>query len=404
MNRIFTLLFSLLFSLSAFAQIRFIEVENIEDYQAVINTVQQRDKMMFVALHDDGGEFRKMFFDGVFSDPALVKASQNYTCLAIDLNEEMGARYTSIFELTEAPTFFLMNSEELVLKRLSGYITAADLSKNLKTTFQQKGEYDSLLVKYNKYQLSDSEWARLLEIYSLNFDFNKTSQLALEFLNTKSGSQLFAKPVAQVLASYGVDFETTYPMLVYKNQSSLKSSLGDFDFSNFFQACYSYNLDLAIENKDSVLLQKFVKEFVALDPAGKNSAIELSFGTYNIYGLETGHFETWKQGILQYGKLLQPADSAAEFIFEAAYNLVEANNSDPALVAAHEAAKLSNQRLASFKSRMLVAYTSYLLEDFTAAKDQISDAVKMAKSADELRNATKLQGLVEEELNKTEEN
>ncbi len=400
MNRIFTLLFSSLLSLSALAQIRFIEVENIDDYQAVINTVQQRNSMMFIALHDDGGDFRKMFLDNVFSDPNVVKASQNYTCIAIDLNEEMGSRYTSIFELTEAPTFFLMNSDELVLKRFSGYYSATDLSKALIATFQHKGEYDSLLVKYNNYSLSDQEWVRLLEIYSLNFDFNKTSQLALEFLNTKKGNQLFTAPAAEVLATYGVDYETLYPWLVYKNQGAIKSAFSEFDFNDFFQACYSYNLDLAIENKDSILLQKFVKEFVAIDPAGNKSAVELSFGTYDIYGQQAGHYETWKEGILQFGKLLSPTDSAADYLYDAAYNLVEDHNSNKALSAAREVAKLSNQKLASFKSRMLVAYTSYLLNDFEAAKDQISDAVKMAKSADELRSATKLQGLVEEELKK----
>lgn len=400
MNKIFTVLFASLFSLSSYGQIRFIEVENIEDYQAVINTIQQRNSMMFVALHDDGGDFKKMFFDQVFSDPALVSASKNYTCLAIDLNEEMGSRYTSIFEITEAPTFFLMTSEELVLKRMEGYISAADLSAELSETYRQRGEYDSLLVKYNKYKLSDKEWMRLLDIYSLNFDFNKTSQLALEFINTKTGEELYLKPVAEALAQYGVDFETPYPLLVYKNQNQLKKTLNDFSFSEFFKSAYTYNLDLTIENKDSVLLEDFVSRFVSLDPAGKASANELSFGTYNIYGLETGHYETWSKGIQKYGKLLQPADSAAEYIFEAAYNLVEDHNSDPALAAANEAAKLADLRLPSFKSRMLIAYTSYLLEDFSVAREDIREAVKLAKTNEEIRNASKLQDLVEEELEK----
>jgi len=295
-----------------------------------------------------------------------------------------------------------MDSEELVLKRLAGYTNAVDLSEALNNTFQNKGEYDSLLVKYNKYQLTDNEWVRLLEIYSLNFDFNKTSQLALEFLNTKSGSDLYKMPVAEILATYGVDFETTYPLQVYKNQARLKKAFKDFDFGNFFQACYSYNLDLAIASSDSILLQSFVNKFVTLDPAGKNSAAELSFGTYNIYGLQTGDYETWSKGIVQFGKLLQPADSAAEFLFEAAYNLVEDHNTDPALKAAQAAAKLSNQRLASFKSRMLIAYTAYLLNDYSSAKDYIRDAVKFAKSTEELRNATKLQKLVDDELAKIE--
>ncbi len=402
MNKILSLLFSLLLSISSFGQIRFIAVEDIEDYQAVLNTVQQRNSMMFVALHDDG-DFKKMFFDDVFSNPSVVSASKNYTCLAIDLNEEMGARYASIFEIATAPTFFLMNPDELVLNRLEGYYNAAQLSAELTSTYGKKGEYDSLLLKYNNYQLSDAEWIRLLDIYSLNFDFNKTSQLALEFINTKSGAELYTQPTAQVLANYGVDFETPYPMLVYKNRAALQKTLNDFSFSEFFKSAYSYNLELAIQNKDSVLLEDFVNNFILLDPAGENSAFELSFGTYNIYGLETGHFKTWSKGIEKYGKLLQPSDSAAEYIFEAAYNLVETHNSDPALSAANEAAKLSDRRLPSFKSRMLVAYTSYLLKDFSTAKMDIREAVKMAKTAEEIRNASKLQGLVDEELSRLEQ-
>jgi hypothetical protein len=191
-------------------------------------------------------------------------------------------------------------------------------------------------------------------------------------------------------------------LLVYKNQDLLKKALSDFSFSDFFESAYSYNLDLVIQNKDSILLENFVTKFISLDPAGESSAVELSFGTYNIYGLETGHYKTWSEGIQKYGKLLQPSDSAAEYIFDAAYNLVENHNSDPALEAANDAAKLADRRLPSFKSRMLIAYTSYLLKDFSAAKENIKDAVKLAKSNDEVRNASKLQSLVEEELAKTE--
>ena len=398
MNRIFLFLISTLFSFSALAQVKFIQVENIDDYQAVINTVQQRQNMMFIVLHDDGGDFKKMFFDGVFSDLELVKSTKNYICVAIDINEEMGARYAGIFAIEKAPAFFIMNHEELVINRLEGYLSASELAKNLDETFQNRNEYDSLLLKYNQFSLSDQEWVRILEIYSLNFDYTKTSQLALEFINSKSGDELFKQPVVQILASYGVDFETNYPILVSNNQSRIKSAYPEFNFEDFFQACYTYNLDLAIANKDSLLLKRVVDDFVVLDPAGKQSAIELSLGTYNLYGTETGHYTTLKKGMLKFGKLIELADSAGEYLFDAAYQLVENQNNDKAIEAAQEIAKLSDQRKASFKSRMLVAYTAYLLEDFESAKAYVSDAARMAKSSDQLRNATKLQGLIEEEL------
>jgi thioredoxin-related protein len=398
MNKIFLLLLSTIFSLPGFAQVKFIEVENINDYQAVINTVQQREKMMFVVLHDNGGDFRKMFFDQVFSDPSLVQSTKNYTCIAVDLNEEMGARYAGIFEIEKVPAFFLMNHEELVINRLDGYLSAKELTKTLNETFLNRNEYDSLLLKYNRFSLSDEEWVRLLEIYSLNFDYTKTSQLALEFINSKKGNELFKQPVVKVLASYGVDFETSYPMLVVQNQSRIKSSYAEFDFKDFFQSCYSYNLDLAIANKDSILLKKVIDEFVVLDPEGKQSAMELSMGSYNLYGTETEHYSTLKEGMLKFGKLIEPADSASEYLFDAAYQLVENQNNDKAIEAAQEIAKLSDQRKASFKSRMLVAYTAYLLKDFELAEGYVSNAAKMAKSSEQLRNATKLQGLIKEEL------
>jgi hypothetical protein len=102
--------------------------------------------------------------------------------------------------------------------------------------------------------------------------------------------------------------------------------------------------------------------------------------------------------MLKFGKLIEPADSASEYLFDAAYQLVENQNNDKAIEAAQEIAKLSDQRKASFKSRMLVAYTAYLLKDFELAEGYVSNAAKMAKSSEQLRNATKLQGLIKEEL------
>lgn len=398
MNKIFSLLLSVFFSLNTFAQIRFIEVENIDDYQAVLNTVEQRQSMMMVVLHDDGGDFKKMFFDGVFDNPAVLNASKKYTCIAIDLNEEMGARYASIFEIEQAPTIFLMNHQELVLMDIEGYQTAAKLSEALLKTYENRNIYDSLLVKYNNYSLSDSEWYQLINIYQINFDFLQTTKLAMEFLNSKKENELFTLPAAEILANYGVDFETSYPLTVYKNQAAIKKAYGSFDFNDFFKTAYSYNLDLAIANKDSILLEKFVNEFVSLDPSGKGSAHELSFGTYELYGQETGHFKTWEMGILKYGRLIEPADSAAEFLFKAAYNMVEDHNVNASFSAAQEVAKLSETKKASFKARMLVAYTAYLLKDFESAKGYISNAVRMAKSSSELRSAAKLQELIDQEL------
>lgn len=386
----------LLFVLSfpAFAQgVRFVEVKDFDDYQTVLKVARDREQMLLVALHDGGSAFRRMFDEKVFEKPAVVSALKNYLPLAIDRRDSMGRQWQELFPAGAMPTFYFLNEEEFLLHLAEGFVSPDSLSEKAKRAERQRKRYDQLLALYNTHELAESDWNDLLRLHGLNFPFNLSAALAWEYLNQFEGSQVLKEPRRSWLLRYGLDLETRYPRLVLENRQQLKEHP---QWNNFYARAYSYNLDLAIINADSNLLNRLVEELLPYQQSPLTA--EELLAPYKLFGTETQSFSLWKKGALAAAKKAKSDTAAANLLFEEAYAITDAYNSEEALSAALELAQASLQYQNGYRAQTLEAYLLYLQEEYPSAQEKCRAALRLARNSQEARQATNLLKMIEEEI------
>ncbi|MCR9153723.1 MAG: hypothetical protein NXI09_06415 [Bacteroidetes bacterium] len=396
MKKLLALLLSLT-TLGATAQIRFLQVGDIEDYELVLKSARQTNQMLLVALHDGSGNFRKMYSDGIFDNPGVQQNATPYLKMAINIQEPMGARFSQIFSISEFPSFFLMNDQEFVVDVLEGYQSSNDLQKALGDASKEPYRYDSLLVKYNQHSLSDKEWIEILELYALNFDYAQTVRLAQEFFNEHNEADLLQKPYAPLLAQYGVNLETSYPQLTISNASLVKQNASNFNLEDFLDLAIEYNLDRAIISGDSSMVETICQNLLVEPLVKKDSFSYARLALHREFAMQSEKFGLYTEAFIQHHQKEAPS-TAADFLFDEAYEIVENFNSASALSSALKMANASDQKLASFRAKMLEAYIAYLQKDYKTSDRFIQEARPLIKTPEQLRSLEKLQGLIKEEL------
>ncbi len=395
MKKAFALLFTIV-SLSLSAQVKFLQANDLEDYELVLKSARQSNTLLLLALHDGGGDFRKMYNDGVFNDVNLGQNASAYTKVAININDPMGQQFLKVYSTSELPTFYLMNEEEFVLEVLVGYQKASELSKSLAEVAAEPHRYDSLLVKYNANSLNNAEWVELLELFALNFDYIRTVRLAQEFLNNQEPADLLKKPYVELLAQYGVNLESPYPKLVMSNAQTIKRNVPQFDLKSYQSLAIEYNLDLAILNKDSLLAMEIGNRLVGPPLVNKDSVAFAKLNVYREYAWQSEQFSLYTESLVEDMKN-KPANIAANMMFDEAYEIVEKFNSASALNGAMLLAKTADQRQESFKAKMLESYIAYLQKDLNLSNKLLQEARPLIKTPAQLRSLEKLHALVQED-------
>jgi len=395
MRKVVGVFLSLAFFTISEQEVRFVEAETLEEYQTVLKVSREKDHLLFVALHDGGNAFRSMFEANVFKDPNLVKSFENFTAIAIDVRDEMGARWVSLFPPDSLPTFYFLNQEEFLLTKLEGFQNSEKLREQTFYAEQHKNRYDALLDLYNKNQLNQAQWLEIIDLYSLNFSFPQTAKLVLEYLNSLNESQLMQKPMAQLLTTYGVSLETKYPNFIKNHEQELKKVLPQFSYKEYYQTAYSYNLDLAIVNADTMLLEKIAQELIPSFPGSAADQKEQQSAAYKLFAEETELFQYWQKGALLKAGSMAKNSEAAQYLFDEGFNLADTYNDSTALVAANHLATESLAKEETYKAKMLQAYTTYLLKNYDLALTQVRKAMALSSNSKEVRQASSLMKMIE---------
>ncbi len=396
MKKQFYLFFVLLIGQLALAQdIDFEEAEDLLQYQEWVEEARQDSSLLFVVLWDKNDiAWQRMEAENVFENTAFIASLQSYKALQIPIASSMGARWVQLFPANQLPAFYFLQGDELLLQIRSGYQTAEQLREAAQKARSLAGRYETLSSHYGDGSLSTSQWKDLLYLHSLNFPFNETLSLALEFLNSQNPNQLMSDDVLPLLVKYGVDLETPYPEKVIQNQKSISGKLPDFNFNDFIAYTYSYNLDLAVASEDSVLLNRLLEIVVPLSKDSLVKPSDLRFETQKLYAEETGQFSILRQGVMEYTDTIQSDSLRAEAIFDYAFAVADEYNTKPALTAARKMAARANVLHESFRYRMLEGYMAYLLQDYEEAERLVTKAAGLTNNPNNQRKAEGLMQMI----------
>lgn len=391
MNKL--LIFALLvscFSLTA-QELRFAEAEDFEDYQTILERARDKDQMLLVVLHRGGGALRDMYNQGVFKQRQVAALDQQYFPVAIDLREPMGENFASVFPPEEVPEFYFLNEDEFLIERAGGFLAADTLVTLAENALSQRHRYDSLLVKYQKLNLSQAEWLELIRLHGLNFNYTETASLAWGFLNGLNDQSLLSAQILPLTVRYGLDLETRYPLFVIEHRKTIEQKLKSFDFNEFFAQTYSYNLDLAIVNQDSVLLEKIIEQLLPHQPAANQK--QLTVKTYVEYAKETEDFEKATDGLIRFSEK-STSDSLEEDLFDLAFYIADNYNDSASISSANRLAERASEVKKGYANLMLTAYTHYLLENYDEALKFTSEANRSTSDKDQIVKASRLAGMI----------
>lgn len=398
MTRVITILVSLItFTLPA--QSGWEEAEDLQAYQSVLAKARSSGKKLFVVLFNErDSAWQQMQKENIFEHPSVHAALQNYTTLAIPVKSEMGSRWVQLFPAGDIPAFYFLDNDEFLYLIEEGYLDSSDMASAAAKASRRMTEFENLRDLYSRGELNTAQWKELLAVHSLNFPFEKTMTLAMEFLGRfKSDRELLQKEVLPVLITYGIDLQTPYPSRIITNRKEVQSRMENFSFEDYFANVYSYNFDLAVHSEDSIFLEKLVTEIIPHNPDSLTSARELTYETRKLYAEQTGQLNIWGKGIREYAQEIKDEERKAEAIFDVAYIMADEYNSDLALRTARNLAGRASAIHADFRYSMLEAYMNYLLKEYEQAEELVRKAATLSDNPNNLRKAESLLKMILEE-------
>lgn len=373
--------------------IRFYQITDFDDYGQVLDMSIKEDKLMLLVVFRNNGIFEEMIRSGVFRDDSLKGHFENIIPVAIYRQTEMAERLMQSFGEKSMPTFLLMNSEEFLLNAAYGKQSEAGLIDFIVSSGTLGEQLDGLRTNYKRHKLTDQEWVVLIGLYELNLDFLSTQSLAYEFLSDVPEASLLNDTIKPVSLAYGISLETPYAEKILKQRSQLDSA----EFADFFEACYSFNLDLASENKDTLLLQKIIKVLIPESSIEDSIRPELVMETQILFARETGLFKIWQDAVLEYCETLSDTAEKAEFAFKEAFEIAEVYNSGGAQDAAKMLASKASSWNPDYRYYMLESYMAYLIKDYDEALEIVEKALKLSENETDTNKAVRLKTIIRSE-------
>ncbi len=370
------ILFLLTFSLGiANAQrLSVIEVSSFEQYQEVLAIAKAKNQLLFIILNETRVPLLgNMIENGIFKEPALIAELQKTVPCIMEVQEDMGARMVEVFAVDSVPAFLFLDTNETLLAMAQGNETSASILNTLNIAKQNRTLYPQLQDAYVNKTLTLAQWPQLLQVYTLNRPFIEAQQLVMEYLALQNKTQLLTESSVKYMMEYGLSLETKYPRFLLEHKEEAKKAYPLFNAQEFFTSTYNYNVDLAINNNDSMLLTTILNVLIPLNGASNNDLIKLE--TSKLYAEETKNFTMYARAIMDYvrnGK--DTLTDTAEFIYDEAFYLADSFKEDEAQAASKNLALEAFKLKTDFRYKMLAGYMSYKLGDYTEAQKLVTTA------------------------------
>lgn len=385
-------LFLFLFLNLAHAQeIGFQKIKTFDEYLAILERTNQEDKMVLISLVDDNLEEGLKTSQQNQSDSLLNKL-KDFSKIEFDVKSAIGAQWIQTFPVEELPTYYFLTKDEILLLEIEGFEEIEDLVLSALEVQEKKILYPTLNAKYSKGSLSIDEWLELIRIHRLNFSFNQSMRICIEFLNSLNKSELLDPKTSPLLETFGISLETKYPVFILENAEKLMTN-PTFNYSVWFEQSYSYNLDRAIYNSDSVYLEKVINPLI--EKSRDEDKISLIYSTRQLYIKETGQIQLTYKAVIDWTEDMNDSIVRSRYIFDEAFKLADLSADSTTYKTAQRLTKKANSYHEDFRYLMLESYCEYKLKSYENAKKLASKAKAISKSTRDQDKADSLLRMIE---------
>jgi hypothetical protein len=252
------LIYTLLFLASAhvsFAAVSFIDVDDLATWEKMIALAKAQKRSLFVQYVPMPCSECKELKRNTFKDKALsAEIAENYIALKVLSFSEVGKALNGLFDLTEAAALLVLNTNEVLFYKYTGFISAEDLLPNLKEIDKQIANYPNWQRGGANGDLEKIDWLSFLLIEQQNGRVNPSSPIVRDVSSLLDSSD-FEKPVTQKFTSLlGIDIDNPIFQTLKRNPELLKEN-DYFSWDVYFQTVFDYNIFRAIALEDSVFLE-----------------------------------------------------------------------------------------------------------------------------------------------------
>ncbi len=388
------LVFFLFLNLSQAQDLGFQKIKTFEEYLAILENSQRNDKMVLISLVDNNLEAGKMTSQLNNSD-SLLSNLKHFNKIEFDVKSAIGAQWIQTFPVDSLPTYFFLTKDEILLYEIQGFSNPKKIKSIALEARTKKILYSTLNAKYAKGSLSLNEWLELIRIHRLNFNFSQSMRLCIEFLNDLENKELLSPKVAPILQTFGISLETKFPKFILENNQKLATNQ-KFDYQKWFDHAYSYNLDRAIFNSDSIYLEKVINPLIS--KSKDEDKISLIYSTRQLYIEKTGQVELSYRAVLDWTEDMNDSVVRSRYLFDEAFKLADLNADSTTYKTAQRLAKSASSFHEDFRYLMLESYCEYKLKSFTNAKLLATKAKGISQSRKDEEKADSLLRMIEIKL------
>lgn len=233
----------------------FLRVQTILDWERVLQLAEEKQKLIYVFYTSDDCEPCEFMERSSFDyDEVEDYYDENFINVRIEEGSSFARVFADGFTIREVPSSIWLTGSEFVWKMEVGSLDNAELLTSARRVAKLTREFRSTVP----YALSGGDtlnvdrWFELLFISAIN---NQTyeEELVESFRTSLNLDSLRSEKYWPYIMTYVSDL--TSPLYQYIAED-WKLTLGeDFPWENYYNTLYEFNLNLAIQREDSVLVE-----------------------------------------------------------------------------------------------------------------------------------------------------
>lgn len=240
--------------------IHYINVTSVDVWEDIVMLCRKKKVPLFVTYTNEARLPQSV--KTVQNNTKAVKfANKNFVSVYINDYSQLGKTFKSLFQLSDVTCHLVINPEEEILLK----------QEKLNFEFFKEGlsrheNFKEIMLKHYNRELSKKEWLVYLDIKHNNFGYLGTASEANKFISQLEESDLGNPEFWPFVTKLCLDLNNSVFKTLSNDKSLVEHSYEKFPWLDYYINAYNLNLSFAIDNKDSMRIERIKDELVPLYP------------------------------------------------------------------------------------------------------------------------------------------
>jgi len=365
------------------ASIKFIEVENSKEWNAVFEQAKSEGKLVFVDVYTDWCGYCKKLDKEVYTNPDLIDYFEaNFINVKFDAETEFGYGKASEFAIDGYPTLLFLTDEEQVFEQIGGFVPVPTLMAYAENVQGSWSSLPELKVAYESGTITKEEQLTYIGILEKR-NYEEAAEIAKTYIATLRPEDYQRIETLWLVSRFENQLSSAPFQYITANKLLIIEAHGRSEFEDYMKAVYNDNLELAIRYGALDLLNELITH-VLPEFTPVNDQAEMAYITKSMYYGQREEFENYIfENNAYINNHLISADKRDWLIREALEiinNFQSEQLYEHALDLLQQSISIDDQ---NFQAQALAGYACGLLSDFNNANAYLNTAERLASGSEE---------------------